>query len=70
MTVAASRGLLDPLVAIARRAAGAILAIYEAGAASVTTKADATPLTEADLAAHRLIVAALAELTPGTPVLS
>jgi 3'(2'), 5'-bisphosphate nucleotidase len=70
MTAAASRGLLDPLVAIARRAAGAILAIYEAGATAVTTKADATPLTEADLAAHRLIVAALAELTPGTPVLS
>jgi 3'(2'), 5'-bisphosphate nucleotidase len=70
MTAAASRGLLDPLVDIARRAAGSILAIYEAGAGPVTTKADATPLTAADLAAHRLIVAALAELTPGTPVLS
>jgi 3'(2'), 5'-bisphosphate nucleotidase len=70
MTAAASRALLDPLVDIARRAAGEILAIYARGAIPVSTKADATPLTEADLAAHRLIVAALAELTPGTPVLS
>lgn len=70
MTLAASRALLDPLVDIARRAAREILAIYGRGAVSVTTKADSTPLTEADLAAHRIIVPALAELTPGVPVLS
>jgi 3'(2'), 5'-bisphosphate nucleotidase len=73
MTAAASRARLDPLVDIARRAGQEILAIYARGAGGatpVTTKPDATPLCEADLAAHRLIVAALDELTPGTPVLS
>ncbi len=34
------------------------------------TKADNSPLTEADMAAHRLIVQQLGELTPDIPVLS
>lgn len=55
--------------AIAERAAAAILEVYESDFA-VQCKDDRTPLTEADLAAHRLIVAALAELTPELPVLS
>lgn len=54
---------------IAGRAADAILEIYESGFA-VTQKDDRTPLTTADLAAHRLIVASLRELTPELPVLS
>jgi 3'(2'), 5'-bisphosphate nucleotidase len=36
----------------------------------VEHKADRSPLTEADLAAHHLITAALARLTPRVPVLS
>jgi 3'(2'), 5'-bisphosphate nucleotidase len=45
---------------------------YEAGAADValTSKADDSPLTQADLAAHVCIVAGLAKLTPKTPVVS
>src|SRR5690606_18685317 len=35
-----------------------------------SAKGDDSPLTEADLRAHRLIVAELARLTPGLPVLS
>ncbi len=54
---------------IARRAAAAILEIYKADFA-VGLKDDRSPLTAADLAAHRLIVAALRELTPDLPVLS
>lgn len=54
---------------IAVRAARAILEVYESDFA-VQCKDDRTPLTEADLAAHRVIVAALRELTPDLPVLS
>lgn len=55
--------------AIAERAAAAILDVYDSEFA-VAQKEDRTPLTAADLAAHRLIVAALAERTPELPVLS
>ncbi|HEY0180519.1 MAG TPA: 3'(2'),5'-bisphosphate nucleotidase CysQ, partial [Dokdonella sp.] len=54
---------------IAARAAEAILEVYESDFA-VAQKDDRSPLTAADLAAHRLIVAALGELTPAWPVLS
>lgn len=54
---------------IARRAAEAILKVYESDF-SVDHKDDRSPLTAADLAAHGVIVRALHELTPGWPVLS
>jgi len=54
---------------IARRAGGAIMQIY-AGDFAVEHKGDNSPLTAADLAAHRTILAGLGELTPQIPVLS
>jgi 3'(2'), 5'-bisphosphate nucleotidase len=57
------------VAAIARGAGRAIMAVY-AGDFAVERKADRSPLTEADLAAHRHIVAALGALTPELPVLS
>ena len=54
---------------IAVRAAAAILEVYESDFA-VTCKDDRTPLTAADLAANRVIVDGLRELTPDLPVLS
>jgi len=63
------KALLPRVVEIARAAAGAILQIYERDF-EVEQKEDRSPLTEADLAAHRLIVSSLGELTPETPVLS
>ncbi len=59
----------DKIIDIARRAGDAILEIY-AKDFSVYEKQDASPLTEADMASHKLIVAALEELTPEIPVLS
>src|SRR5690606_3028966 len=59
----------EGVIAIARQAAAAILRVYEDGF-DVTHKADASPLTQADLAAHHCIVDGLAELTPDIPVLS
>jgi 3'(2'), 5'-bisphosphate nucleotidase len=69
MTVATAE-LLASVAEIARRAAVEILAVYASGASDTRHKADASPLTEADLRAHRLILAALAQLTPQLPVLS
>jgi 3'(2'), 5'-bisphosphate nucleotidase len=55
--------------AIARAAGDAIMAIYS-GDFAVQTKADASPLTTADLAAQQVIAAALAGLDPQLPIVS
>lgn len=60
---------LDPVRALAAQASERILEIY-ATAFEVTAKDDNSPLTAADLAAHRAIVTGLQKLTPGIPVLS
>jgi 3'(2'), 5'-bisphosphate nucleotidase len=62
--------LLTAVRAIARDAASEILHVYAAGVPAVTRKADDTPVTEADMRAHRRIAAALGALTPDVPVLS
>jgi len=64
------RELLDRTADIARRAGREILEVYGSGAVAVSAKADQSPLTDADLRAHALIVRGLAELTPDVPVLS
>ena len=69
MTPADLAALRGAVAAIARRAGEAILAVYE-GEFAVTHKDDRSPLTEADLAAHRVIDAALGELDSSLPVLS
>ncbi|HEY0768144.1 MAG TPA: 3'(2'),5'-bisphosphate nucleotidase CysQ [Steroidobacteraceae bacterium] len=67
---AASPQLLARVADIARRAGREILEIYASGEFAARTKADASPLTAADLSAHRLILDSLRELTPDIPVLS
>jgi len=59
----------EPLIAIARAAAGDILQVYS-GQFEVHHKADASPVTAADLTAHTRIVEALERLTPEIPILS
>ena len=61
--------LLEKVLAIALRADQAVMAVYESDF-EVEYKADESPLTRADMAAHRLIVAALKELEPSFPILS
>jgi 3'(2'), 5'-bisphosphate nucleotidase len=53
----------------ARAAAGPILEVYE-GVCAVRHKSDASPVTEADVRAERVILAALAELAPDIPVVA
>src|SRR5262249_35282322 len=55
--------LRDAAIALAKRAGAAIMTVYD-GDVAVTTKSDSTPLTEADLRSHELIVAGLKALTP------
>lgn len=61
--------LTNALIDLTRRAGDAILEVYETDF-DVETKSDESPLTQADLAAHRVIAAGLAELTPDIPLLS
>lgn len=66
-----TRELLQSINNIAIEAAAKILAVYRRpGVVEVSSKADQSPLTEADLQAHRVIVDALTKLTPDIPVLS
>lgn len=61
--------LLAPLLDIARSASIEIMRIYSTDFA-VAVKADASPVTAADLAAHKVIVNDLRRITPDLPVLS
>jgi len=56
-------------VDIARDAGKAILTIYEAGF-NIKEKEDKSPLTDADMASHNLIIERLSMLTPDVPILS
>jgi 3'(2'), 5'-bisphosphate nucleotidase len=56
-------------VNIARDAGIAILKIYNTGF-DIEEKDDKSPLTDADMASHNLIIQRLTELTPDIPVLS
>ncbi|MGB0652275.1 MAG: 3'(2'),5'-bisphosphate nucleotidase CysQ [Thermoplasmatota archaeon] len=58
------------LLPIARKAGDAILEVYDRGEVVVEAKADDSPLTQADLASHRVIRDALRAATPDIPVLS
>jgi 3'(2'), 5'-bisphosphate nucleotidase len=61
--------LLQPLIYTAVRAGGAIMAVY-ATDFSVRDKADASPVTAADEAAEKIILAELAALAPDIPVVA
>ena len=62
--------LLAQVVSIAKQAGSAIMEIYAVPDTAVNTKADHSPLTEADLASHRIICDELKKLIPSYPVLS
>ena len=61
---------LEGIIKIAKSAGAAVLQVYEKEDFGVETKADNSPLTEADLAAHEIIISGLNELAPGVPILS
>ena len=61
--------LMTPAVDLAEEAGRAILEVY-ATDFDVQSKGDDSPLTQADLAAHRRIAAGLEALTPDIPIIS
>jgi 3'(2'), 5'-bisphosphate nucleotidase len=63
------KSLIEPIVALAEDAGRAILEVYSTDF-DVQEKDDESPLTQADLAAHRRISAGLASLTPDIPIIS
>eukprot|EP01067_Filipodium_phascolosomae_P006484 Filipodium_phascolosomae@DN4748_c0_g1_i1.p1 len=78
-TTTTAAGSTDVAVAIAEvvklvsRASAEVLRIYHSPSAEawqVTSKADDSPLTAADLAANRIICKGLSELAPNIPIIS
>jgi 3'(2'), 5'-bisphosphate nucleotidase len=61
--------LMEPLTGLVVRAGAAILGVNRA-AMKIDGKADGSPVTEADLAADRIIAEGLASLIPEVPALS
>ena len=61
--------MIDQLIDLVRAAHVEIMRVY-ARPVEATLKADASPLTEADLASHRVLTAGLSRLTPSLPVIS
>ena len=62
--------LLQSCIAIAETAGQEVCRIYQDQNVVCMEKEDRSPLTEADLASHKLIVTALTALTPDIPVVS
>ncbi len=62
--------LLSEIVSIAHQAGQAIMVVYDSPAGVVMRKEDNSPLTQADLAADRVINAGLEKLSLGWPILS
>ena len=60
----------EALVQLMRDASRAIMDVYESDDVGVETKGDESPVTQADLAAHQILVDGLARLTPDLPVMS
>lgn len=62
--------LINPACDLAIAAGRRIMAFYASGDHATTIKDDHSPVTDADIAAHRLIVDALRQWTPDYPVVS
>lgn len=61
--------MIPALCELSRRAGEAILKVYKTDF-KVHNKADQSPVTQADLAAHRIITKGLKDLDPNTPLVS
>ncbi len=69
MNLLEERKLLDSVIEIAYEAGEKILEIYNSPT-QVSYKDDNSPLTEADIVSHNLIVSKLEKLTPDIPIIS
>src|SRR6267154_926323 len=61
---------INDVIHIGRLAGDAIMKIYNSSDLGITHKADNSPLTQADLASHQVVVKGLGRLSPKCPILS
>ncbi|MGQ3887928.1 3'(2'),5'-bisphosphate nucleotidase CysQ [Legionella sp. CNM-1927-20] len=69
MSIETNNALLDKIINIAWEASDAVLTLYQ-GKVDYCIKSDNSPLTQADLASHKIIVKKLCALTPKVPIIS
>ena len=63
--------MLEQVCQLARNAGDAIMEVYDGNQPiNVASKKDDSPVTAADIAAHKVIVSGLQALDPDTPILS
>lgn len=62
--------LFEELISLMWKASDAILEIYRSGELNTELKGDESPVTQADLAAHDVLINGLSKLTPDIPVVS
>lgn len=64
--------LIESVIRISKEAGRAILDVYESSSSDfeIQIKSDDSPLTKADLAAHKIITQALQQNTPNVPIIS
>ncbi len=60
---------MQSVVSLAKVAGQGIMSVYQ-GNITTRLKDDESPVTEADLAAHNIILAGLEQLSPGVPIIS
>jgi len=68
--IANDEALIKSIKQLMWKAGDAILEVYKRDDFGTEIKGDDSPVTQADLAAHNVLVAGLAELTPDIPVVS
>lgn len=68
--IANDESLIKSIKQLMWKAGDAILEVYKRDDLGTEIKGDDSPVTQADLAAHNVLVAGLAELTPDIPVVS
>ena len=61
---------MSDLLKLVRRADEAVMEVYDANSAVVQTKDDDSPITQADMASHHILVDGLARLFPDVPIVS
>lgn len=61
---------LDELIALFRQASAAVMDVYNNQTLDITNKSDDSPVTQADIASHRIITPGLLKLFPDIPVIS
>jgi 3'(2'), 5'-bisphosphate nucleotidase len=65
-----AESFLSEIIILAKAAGKAIMAVYSKKDFGITYKTGDSPLTQADISAHDLILAGLKKLSPNLPILS